>query len=482
MQLVLGIDLGTSYFKLAVYNHEGYPCGIGSVPVAIDSIDGVRAELPVARFWTLLSIALDQAVGQAHASLTDIQAVSYSSQVNSFILLDSADKPLTPLILYPDLRSKQLKPTIALPWQRKDFLEITGLGAPSLEMAVAKWLWFKHYQPGLWAKVAKIQTISDYLVYSLIGKTLGDEGTTPMLGLWDLKKHQWSNAILGELQISETQLCKPLRPGTVAGKLSVPGAEKMRLKPGIPLAVGSLDHHMAAIGGGVGIQVPVSESTGTVLACLRYIDSYLPRKSCCMGAGTEENLYYQLAFDSNGARAFEWYQQTYAPDMTLDSLSALVETVNPGSDGLIALPLAHTYPDKHGFIHCLPEHHHGHFCRAIMESTASTLLELVRRLCGKMPPVILSTGGGARSDIWLQIKADMLGVDVAVLNCEEPSAQGAAMLAAIAAGWFKSVREVSLKWVRIRKVVKPNPDAHKTYIEWKHKRDKQIEQNAGNKP
>ncbi len=468
MELVLGIDLGTSYFKLGLFDRAGEPRGLGRVSVPTEVGGGSLCELAVEDFWSALREGLRQALQQADAKDSDIQAMGYSSQANSFVLLDEHDKPLTPLILWPDSREEEIDPAVLQLWQREDFFRITGLGIQySEQFAIAKMKWFQRHQPDVWARTSRIMMISDYLVFSLTGQAFGDGGTASLLGLLDLQRNEWWDEALRSIGISPSQLSALLSPGTVAGRVTAEGSARLGLKPGIPLAVGSLDHHVAAIGAGVGQLPQFSESTGTVLACLCLTDGYNPIKNCCVGPGIGGKGYYQLAFDGNGASALEWYHRNHAPQISIPDLVDMAENVPPGSNGLVALPSANNYPDFNGFRNLTADHKHGHFVRAIMESTAASLAVLVDRLCPEARPRrIVATGGGARSNPWLQIKADMLDVEFVTSTCSEPACLGAAMLAAVAAGWFEGLDGATKDFSSTSKTFRPNSMTHKNYALW----------------
>ena len=110
MELVLGIDLGTSYFKLGLFDRQGKLCGLGKVPVEKSIDDGQLCELSVETFWRCLQDGLTDACRQANANTADIKAVAYSSQVNSFVLLDKESKPLTPIVIWLDSRGETIDP------------------------------------------------------------------------------------------------------------------------------------------------------------------------------------------------------------------------------------------------------------------------------------------------------------------------------------------------------------------------------------
>lgn len=459
MEFVLGIDLGTSYFKLGLFDRDGRLRGLGRVLVRKDRGDGGNCEVPSARFWSLLRQGLVQACEQAKASPRDIAAMAYSSQANSFLLMDDRGEPLTPIILWPDSRVDKMNPSIERLWQRDDFMSTTGIGiGVSRFFCVAKLCWFQQNRPDTWIRASRIMTISDYLVYALTSRFAGDMGTASMLGLLDLPNGRWWDSALKSVGLRHGQLATPLKPGTVAGEIDRKGARRLGLRAGIPLAVGGLDHHVSAIGAGAGQIADLSESTGTVLACLRLSKEYHPRIDCCVGAATDGHSY-QLAFSSNGAEVLQWYHERYASGMSIGELVRLAESVPAGCDGLLAKPMANQYEGLDGFENISGSHGKGHYARAIMESTAGTLRELVHALCADAKPRrVVATGGGSQSELWVRIKADLLGVEFATVNCQETACFGAAMLAAVAARWFDTLADVSSHWVSIRKVFSPAAD------------------------
>ena len=236
----------------------------------------------------------------------------------------------------------------------------------------------------------------------------------------------------------------------LVGQISQDGACRLGLLPETVFAVGGLDHHIAAAGAGLGQIADLSESTGTVLACLNLNKQYQPADNRCIGPGLDGQHYYQLAFNADGASGLEWYQKEYAPDLSIEQLIGLAEKVDPGCDGLTAHPSANEYDHLSGFENKTKHHTPGHFVRAMMESTAASLSELVDSLCAKEKPMrIVATGGGAKSALWLRIKADILGVEFVTTNCPEPACKGAAMLASLACGWFESSKHAGDAWISV---------------------------------
>ncbi len=392
-------------------------------------------------------------MAQAHASVCDIEALAYSSQANSFVLLDQNKQPLTPLILWLDNRvGEDVDPRLAAFWEHSDFMGTTGLGMSPSTLAIAKCRWFECHEPEVWSKTAHVMTISDYLTDTLTGKTVGDQGTASLLGLWNLPQGQWWNKAIKASGLSRSQLSTPLPPGSVAGSLTHQGAAKLGLNPGIPLAVGSLDHHVAALGAGVGAIAPASVSIGTVLACLRYSDTFSPLKNCCMVPA--QSGFYQLAFSTNGASVYEWYQQQYASQFSVSELDSLAREVS--CEGLTAKPNANHYPGLEGFVGRKPSHGPAHLGRAILESVTESMDLLVDQLFGSdRPDRMVAVGGGARSDLWMQMFADRLGMSIVIPEQIDTACLGSAMFASVAAGWHPDCHDAATAWCQVRQVLHP---------------------------
>jgi xylulokinase len=467
VRAALGIDLGTSYFKAGLFSEGGEQLGLGKAAVeAGTAVDG-RFELEAPRFRALLAAVIGQALASASLSPREIAAVSYSSQANTFLLLDAAARPLTPLILWQDRRVQEVPPTLKGFHARPDFLSMTGLDIMGPLQCTSKLLWLREHTPGIHGRARMLMTASDYLTFLLTDERAGDSGTACLLGLWDLPGGRWWGEALDVVEIPQGMLSRLARPGTVVGRTGGQAEELFCLPRGIPVAVGSLDHHMAAVGCGLGAVSSVLESTGTVVACLAESQRYTPRPRCAMGPGVPGAApYYSVAFHDSGAVVLEWYRNRYAKDLGFDELAALAQEVPAGSQGLVCLPLADTYPGKDGFRGAGALHGHGHFTRAIMESIAGQLALLLTHLCGEaLPACVLSSGGASRSALWLQIKADITGCSMLTTAYPEAACAGAAMMAAAAAGWFATPIQASSSWVRVQKTVRPDPAGRRLYEE-----------------
>ena len=451
MSLLLGIDLGTSYFKVGLFDGRGTLRGLGRVAVEMDTPRARWSELPVPRFWALLRRGLSDALNEAGAQANDIAALSYSSQANTFVLLDARDQPLSPLISWTDLRAEPIDSDLEAFSRTESFARTVGFEGWSAGFAVAKWRWWQREDPAAWARVRRALTIADYLAYAVTGQPMGDASTAALLGLYDLNRREWWSEAVALAQIEPGKLASPVRPGTTIGNTSSSAANFLGLRVGIPLAVGGLDHHVAALGAGLGSLADISLSTGTVLAAMKLVTIPVPLSGCYHGPHFDGVRFFRLAFDGNGAGQLEAYQRAHGGGLSVEELLELAAKTPPGAPRPADLATA----DR------------GTAVRYLLEKIASTHRGLIGHVATDSAiSRIVATGGGARSPLWLQIKADMFGVPVMAPPSAEPACLGAALLASVAAGWHRDLTEAAGAMITPGKWYEPDATATARYREW----------------
>lgn len=431
-RLLLGIDLGTSYFKLGLFDAQGALHGLGRVRVDKQVPLPGRSELPVEGFWGLLQRALGSALTEAQAEPGDIAALSYSSQANTFLLLDQT-RALTPLIFWTDERADPMPAAAAAFAESEDFANAIGFKGVNPQMAVAKWRWLRQHRPELWREATSVMTLADYFVFALTGERVGDASTAAFLGLYDLNRHRWWTPALEQFEVPATLLSEPLLPGTHAGYTTPRAMELLGLPAHLPMAVGALDHYAAALGSGVGRLADASISTGTVLAALTLVDHVNPAGGCYHGPQVGGNGYYRLAFDMGGAGQLEEYQARVRPELSLEKLLALAT---------VSQVVERDQTD-------------GMAVRRILEGIADRHRELIARITPTPVERVVATGGGARSPLLLQLTANIVGAPVVTTRCPERACLGAAMFAAVAAGWNVSVQDAGQIMVREASLYSP---------------------------
>ncbi len=455
MGLIATLDLGTSCYKAAVFGPEGELLAVHrEVPPVVHPRPG---------WWELEAGAFRQTVQRAMAGLAanvpgglgEVHALSFATQTNSFLLLDSGNQPVTPIILWPDARAAGLAgldEVLGLPELRAT----TGLPAMNHEFLPAKLAWLRAHDAAAWQRAGRLCLLSDYLTWWLTGRHVTEASAAGLTGLVDIHRLQWWPAACARAEVPASWLPEIVRMGTEIGPLCPEAAGELGLPRGCHFVVGCLDQYAGAIGVGNVAEGGVSETTGTVLASVRCADRFredLPPE-VFQGPGFQAGVYYPMAFGSTSANLLAWYRDQLPERPAFEELDRLAAAVEPGAGGLRVRAGAFMASLEEAFGGSVPQDA-GQGARAIMEAVAWALAGQVAALCGEQRPAQIRSGGGAaRSRLWLQIKANVLNVPFAAPACEEPTSLGAAMLARHALG---GVTWVTLAggWVRIREICEP---------------------------
>jgi xylulokinase len=448
---ILTFDLGTTYFKICLFDDTGRLVAVRrTAPPIVRSKDG-RCELPVDGFRHVLTEAVLDLGRSMTGGLSNVVAISFATQANSFVLLDEHDQPLNPIIMWPDNRACPAEPLIDELSQMDGYYQTTGIPQISGQFMPAKLLWLKKHEPEVWSRAQRMCLISDYLTLWMTGQHATEAGTAGLTGLVDLHELRWWLEACQHLSISDSWLPKIVRAGTDLGEIRQEITEPLGLPPDCRFVVGCLDQYAGAIGAGNVKPGGVSETTGTVLATVRCADCFNPDAPAAVfqGPGPDDHTWYQMVFGDISANLLESYRNSFSDRPTYEALCDLAREVPRGCDGLRV-----GGSDPLGldpvFVGLTEQHTSGHRVRAILEAVSFALNDQLNTLCGgDCPPHIRSVGGAARSDLWLQIKADVLGLRVQAIDSAEPTSLGAAILAAYALGWG-DLASLSGRWVRLR--------------------------------
>lgn len=427
---ILVFDLGTSYFKGTLFAMDGQLLAAHHVPTPFTNSTTPYSEVAVEAFENALLALAEALRACAPEAYAAIAAVTFSTQTNSFVLLDADDAPLTPIVIWNDRRamaqSAPLEALMALP----DFYETTGVPGLSGEFMVAKLHWYQQATPELWERVARIALISDFLTLRFTNKFVSEAGAAGLTGLVDIHTLDWWDAALDRADISRDELPEIVRAGTALGTITPEAATRFHLPTATQFVVGCLDQYAGAIGAGNVSAGGVSETTGTVLATVRCAEEFTPQPGSGVfwGPAAMEGRYYQMVFGDVSANLLDAFQKAL-PEPTsfaaLDALAAVADT------GALALPRGLDTPELLDTVrNWATTQPAGVAVRAILEGVAEALRAQVVQLCGDDRPAVLhSVGGAARSTVWMQIKVDRLGLPVRAIACPEPTSLGAALLA-----------------------------------------------------
>lgn len=459
---ILTFDLGTTYFKAVVFDEQGKIRALARRTTPTEQPQPNYSEIPIDRFHETIIKLVDDLRQQAAQDVANVLALSFATQTNSFVLLGDADQPLTNIILWTDQRARNQDWPGPKILNSPDYYARTGLPRLNPKFMLAKLYWLKTHQPKLWAQARRVCLISDYLTLWLTGRHATEAGTAGLTGALDIHTLQWHEPTLSTLDIDPDWMPDVVRAGTDLGPLTSQAATDLQLPADCRFVVGCLDQYAGAIGAGNVTPGNLSETTGTVLACVRCSDKFKPAfiEGLVQGPAFEPGLFFQMVCGNISANVLEAYRNSLPDQPSYEVLTDEASRVPPSADGLrLDVSTAGTGPPA--FIGRQPQHGRGHEVRAILEAVAEALSDQIAVLCGStLPTSLQSVGGAARSDLWLQTKADKVQIPVIAPECPEPTSLGAAMLAFCALK-KTPLKELTQHWVRVRRTLTPGPQTAK---------------------
>jgi xylulokinase len=462
---ILAIDLGTTYFKFTLFDRGGRLFETCRMTLPLSSSDASRMELAGVAF----ELAVDHGITELASrvgGLDDVEAVTFATQTNSFLLLDAKGIPLTPIILWPDRRAIELEAEARKRCEIPGFSGTTGIPQVSYQFMVARLVWLQRHMPEKWKHAAKLCLISDYLTLLLTGKHVTEAGAAGLTGLVDIHRCEWWPEMLARFDVDRRLLPSIVRAGSDLGPIAAKAAKQYGLPLSCRLIVGCLDQYAGAIGvGNVGPGM-LSETTGTALATVCCADRFAaePGRGVFQGPGFRNGLYWRMVFGDISGNYLQWYRGQLAGRPGFGQLMELADAIEPGADGLRLRTSAGLTEPQQVFEGLTPQHTSGHAVRCIMEAVAVALREQIAALSDDTTSrqEVRCAGGAARSDLWLQIKADVLGVAMAATTCPEPTSLGAAMLAEAAIGGG-DLRQIAQRWVQMKTPHRPDAKRHQQY-------------------
>jgi len=465
VQKILVVDLGTTYVKIVLFDRDGRLCNTYRLAPPVSDEKSGYMELHPDALEDVVAKGIAAIGERTRGGLADVEAVTFATQTNSFVLLDGGDHPLTPIVLWPDRRAIDLETEVCQRCEIPEFAATTGIPQVSCEFMLAKLLWLQQNCPDIWKQFGKLCLISDYLTLLLTGKHVTEAGAAGLTGLLNIHDCRWWPEMLARFEISERWLPEVVRAGKDLGPIEPKAAQRFGLPRACRFVVGCLDQYAGAIGAGNVEPGMTSETTGTVLATVQCVDRLSTDlgPTVYQGPAFREGLYWRMVFGSVSANYLHWYRDQLPDRPGFDQLTASAAQIEPGAGGLrLNTEVALTDPEA-VFEGITTQHTSAHAICCIMEAVAGALADQVAALQPGSPPAeIRSVGGAARSDVWLQIKADMLGAAITATQCPEPTSLGAAVLAEASLDGT-DVGKVARQWSRLKSPHRPDPRRHRLY-------------------
>lgn len=434
---VLAVDIGTTSTKVLATDTEGRLLASHSKAYPLHTPRPDVAEQDPDEIFEAVVEGLEAVVRRAGLAADDVRCVAFSAAMHSLIAVDADGRPLTRSITWADQR--------AAPQAERLAADGTGLavylrtGTPIHPMSpLVKLMWLRETHPDLWRRTAKFAGIKEYILYRLFGEWVTDHSMASATGCLNLETLRWDEEALRLAGVGEDRLPRLVPTTHRLNGLRADVAERVGLSRETPFVVGASDGVLANLGVGAlepGVLAVTIGTSGAVRAGVGR-PSPDPQGRLFCYALTERHWIVGGA-TNNGAIALRWMSDRVRPDLSFEDVVKLAEQVPPGADGLLFLPLLTGErapfwdPQAQGVLFGLTlAHGDAHLIRAAMEGVLfqiRAIVDPVERMTGKAREVRAS-GGFARSPLWCQMLADMLGAPVLVPEVAEGSGMGAVRL------------------------------------------------------
>jgi xylulokinase len=432
---VLVFDFGTTNFKAAIVDAEGRMSRVHRVPSPIEHPSEGRSEIPAERFIRAISDAIASLAAGRPNGLSDIGAISYASQANTFLLLDGSDRPLTPFIVWTDERASALSGQFADWAKDPSFVARSGLPVYGHLFSPVKMMWLAQEQPGAWKKMCRVSLLGDYFALWAAGQHVTDAGVAGLSGIFDVPNWRWMDEYCDQAGIPVDALPKVVRSGSILGTITPAFADAHGLRRDCRFVAGTLDQYAGAIGVGNASPDGCSETTGTVLAVVRCADHFAAHadKHVFRGPSADQQLFYHMSFGSVSANLLQ-HLQNQLPDRP--SFESLDEAARADQRKLSLDPSGTPEQMMQQIRRWIGIQNVGDIVGCIYQTVAGALADHVDAVFGNnaAPGRIRSAGGAARSWKWLQVKANRVGCTMIAPSCDEPTLFGAAILASQGTG------------------------------------------------
>ena len=483
---LIGIDLGSSSTKASIFDTQGSALSDASVDThPVQPRPGV-AEYDGPKHYKATLAAIKQVVEQSNVPPDQIAAICFAGMISGTMGIDAAGEATTPYTTTLDMRfAPQLN--YVMDNFHDPIREQTGAGQPTF---APKMLWVRAEFPDVYNRTAKFVTIASYIVGKMAGLS-GDEAFIDYTYLWatglsDTPNYAWSNELCEAMDLSVNKLPLIVKSSEIVGKVNKETAQATGLVAGTPIVAGAGDQSAGFIGAGITKPNRAGDVAGTYPVIALCTDQFRPdmkHKMAEIIPSPIAGLWNPISLIIGGGLTHHWFQKTFAyadeveaakqGQTVYDVLDENASKIAPGSDKLFFIPhlggrACPTNTNYKGSWFGLTwTHKREHFYRAVLESIAYDQHLAFQSLQTAHPEAevdaITVFGGGSKSSLWNQIRADVMGIPYVSLAREDLSALGAVILAGYAVGIYDDMAVTAERFMQRTGYFEPDEDVHCYY-------------------
>lgn len=439
---ILTFDIGTSAVKTSLFSEDLTLLASAQVEYSLRTI-GNRVEVDPDIYLQSITSGLFRLPKQA---LQHVGAIGLTSQGETIIPVDRMGRPVSRAIVWLDNRAGKQAQTVRQAIGLEHFRAHTGLPAIDGALPLCKVLWYQQTMPKLYESVRYFLLVEDYVIQWLTGQAVTEKSIQCSTGYFDLVKDTWWDEALALTGLDTSRFPALLEPGEVAGYLTLAASTALNLPARIPVCTGAMDQAAAALAAGCNSRGKMVETTGSALVAAAYIDDRARNQvqSLTVYRHAIPASFLALGIGNSGGLALKWLRDNWlCRDFSYEELAAIASQAPPGSGGLLFLPFLSgcVHPTnapqvRASFVGATLATTQVHMVRAVFEGVAFLLDDLLHVIeqTGIVVQTVTSLGGGSKSQLWQQIKADICQRQFCTISAEEAASWGAAWLAAKAIG------------------------------------------------
>jgi xylulokinase len=477
----LGIDVGTGGTRALLLDEQGHLVASATEehePFASPEIGW--AEQHPEDWWRACCVAVPKVIERARLRAEDIACVGFSGQMHGAVMLDDRGKVVRPALIWCDVRTNPQCEELTKQIGAAQIIQATCNPALA-NFTLTKLMWVREHEPEKWQRVRSVMLPKDYVRFRMTGERAIDMADASGTLLLDVARRRWSRLMLEATAIDEHMLPALFESPDVCAQINSEGAKALGLRQGTPVVAGAGDQAAGAVGMGIVAPGTVSATIGTSGVVFAATDrpALEPGGRLHTFCHAIPGRWHVMGVTQAAGLSLRWFRDQFGTGVDdndgkkdrsdpYERLSDEAARIPPGCQGLLWTPYLmgertpHLDPNaRAALVGLTASHTRAHVIRAILEGVAFSLRDtftLFEEMKVGVNRIRLG-GGGARSPLWRQIQADVYGHEVEIVEAEEGAAYGAAILAGVGAGLWKSVDEACAAVVRVAKTVRSQPAA-----------------------
>lgn len=485
MRYLLGLDIGTSGTKTALFDENGQTIATATYGYDLFQPQAGWAEQNPEDWWIACVQGIKDVMEKSKVKNSQIKGVGLSGQMHGLVLLDKENKLIRDSIIWCDQRTEKECEEITEKIGKERLIEITG--NPALTgFTLSKLLWVRNNEPENYRKINKVLLPKDYIRFKLTGVFATEVSDASGMQMLDINTRNWSDELLKCLGIDKSLLADVYESVVVSGHVHAEASMLTCLQEGTPVVGGAGDQAAGAIGNGIvreGVISTVIGSSGVVFASTDTpkFDKLGRVHTLCHAV---PGKWHVMGVTQGAGLSFKWFKETFCKKEVeeckvegsniYDVLTEKAAKSNPGSNGVVYLPYLmgertpHLDPNvKGGFFGVSLINNHDDFIRSILEGVSFSLkncLDIIENMNVNIEDIRVS-GGGAESEVWRKILCDIFQYKLTTVKASEGPALGVAILAGVGAGIYESVEDACDKIVKGNDTVNPDKNLKERYDE-----------------